>query len=568
VAEAALLAALTLLGAAQGDLDDDGDDASQPPAEATAAVSGTGTFDDYQLAQVQRTEVLDGPVRVAVETGAPAPRAGGMPLRVFLENTGPATTVALRFNATSAGHQAERAVALGAGERRTVTLPVMAEMHYGVLTASAPGAPSGAATVFLHPSAASTRVVLCLGRPEAFELLAGHAPSYTEARTQVLVVPPAEAPDELLAYSGFEAVVLPEGAALDGLDEAQRRALEAYAATGGALVLGGTQASGAALPLLAALGPGRHAYGFGVVHVVPGETGGQRLTRAALGVTPHGPISGRSREVRRPDAVLPQAAPPLGRFLLIIALFTLAIGPGSAWVAQRWRPATLLLTIPATALVTSALLVGYSLVADGFTLHAASYGLTLLDGPRHRAITLGLDAYYANLGPGGAHYPALTAVLGPPQPGNARSGADLVWRDGLTLGPDFIPSRVYREWGLLSVEPTRARLVLRQRGSTWVVQNALGHKVAWVLVGNAGGRLAAEDLADGAEQVLRPAGSTHAVEAPVEGRFPVEALRAVGAPLGPGEFVARLEGAGFVPAGGLSPELARSGHYVRGEVER
>ena len=66
------------------------------------------------------------------------------------------------------------------------------------------------------------------------------------------------------------------------------------------------------------------------------------------------------------ELLLPQATAPLGRFLFIITLFTLAIGPGSVWVARRRGPAALLVTIPGTALVTCVLIIGYSLIADGF----------------------------------------------------------------------------------------------------------------------------------------------------------------------------------------------------------
>ena len=257
-------------------------------------------------------------------------------------------------------------------------------------------------------------MVLSISRPEQFEKYIGKPPRYSDANL-VHAVPPAEAPSELASYLGYDTIVVPDGAILDSLDEAQRRALEAYVATGGYLLVGGSVRSPAMFPLLKAIRPGTSNYGFGKLFVTTGAPSSElQVFRSSLPVSPHG---GRSEYERRynsdvtKELLLPQATAPLGRFLLIITLFTLAIGPGSVWVARRRGPAALLVTIPGTAIVTCAMIIGYSIVADGFTVHTSSYGYTLLEptAPRHHP---GRHRLHANLGLEG-QLRSLTALVAP-----------------------------------------------------------------------------------------------------------------------------------------------------------
>lgn len=549
---------------------------TQPPEDGPSNVV---SLFEYQFASPSRADVGGGPTKVSVETNAPAPTSGSFPVRVFLDNTqGPAQVVQLRLGAVVGGrqHSVERAVELRAGERLTALLPAFSEMRYGTLTARGPGiTEGGSASVFFQATYPPQRVVLTLTTPEQFRSYLGRAPRYSDANVLVQAIPPGEAPTELASYLGFDLVVVPSAATFDDLDPAARSALEQYVASGGHLLVGGPLRGTAMFPLLPdARGPELdRPYGFGRLMVTRGAPAdGEAVFRPGLGPNPLGPRGSSGRRAGpEGELLLPQASAPLGRFLLIIALFTLAIGPGSVWISRRRSPTALLVSIPTTAALTCVLIVGYSLVADGFTVHAASHGYTLLDAKSHRAITQGLTAYYANLAPAKAAFSSSTMLVAPWVMDSERPLADLSWGSGLTLGSDFVPSRTYREWGFVSVEPTRARLLLREKEGAWVVQNALGLAVDRVLVDVDGALFGAGPVAEGGEATLSPVPGSdlqRPVTPAVDARFSPGVVRQVKGPLRSGEFLARATGQGFVPTGGIEHEASPGVHWIRGEVER
>lgn len=534
----------------------------------------------YQFATVSRVDVGGGRTRVSVESGQVTPRGGYFPMRVFIDNTlGPKQTVALtlRGNVSRGVHSVSRAVEVEAGERRVVSVPVLAEMRYGTVEARGPGITErGAGSVYFTATHKPQRALLSLGQPEQFEQFVGHAPSYSGSDVYVSTIPALEAPTELAAYVGYDGVILPQAGLFEELSEAQRRALEAYAAAGGTLTVRGPLRAAGQFPLLdPTVDQISRAYGFGtlVISRPEGAVEGAWLSQTLLTVSPQGepPEWERRYGGSHWDLLLPQATAPLGRFLLIIGLFSLAIGPGSLWIARKRGPAALLVTIPGTALVTCASIIGYSLVADGFTVHGAVYGYTLLDRKSNRAITSGVTAYYANLAPGRASFPATTAVVAAYAEGRDHPIADVEWADGARFGADFLPSRVYREWGFVSVEPTRARLVLRKTpdGHGWVVQNALGGALAAVVVQIDGAAWTAGELRDGGEKALVRASAPFTGAGRADGRFSRTVRdRVLDERLDDGEFIARLEGQGFVPTGGVRLALHESDQFVRGEVEQ
>jgi hypothetical protein len=367
------------------------------------------------------------------------------------------------------------------------------------------------------------------------------------------------------------------GARFEELTEAQRGALEAYAAVGGNLVLmQGARGLGSSFPLLAQDTPG---YGLGQV-VFCDKCGYPRVLDLETTVPMRAiePKGRRSRYVYydddgTPELSLPVAETPIGRFLIIIGMFTLAIGPGSVWVARRKGPSALLVTIPGTAAVTCALIVGYSILRDGFTVHATLQGFTMLDSKNHRAVTASVGAFYANLAPGGARFEPGTAIIAPTSSREYQSidqAASMTFDDGVKVGADFIPSRSYLEWSFLSVQPTRARLVVKKQGDGVRVQNALGGELEWadVVVGERVFHVG--PLKDGEEAIAqaiepkRPSIEGALPQARVSGR----ALELLQGPIHDGDFSAVMKGSGFTPLGGLKLALADSHHFVRGSFER
>ncbi|MCA3015411.1 MAG: hypothetical protein INH41_23730 [Myxococcaceae bacterium] len=556
-------------------------DRSQAAAQLATFSSPSGG--SYQFSPAGRASVASGATLVSVANEHHVPTNGWFPLRVSVDNTaGPTQRLTLTYRSSGrTTAEVTRVVELVEGERRTVTLPVSSQQLYGQLRAQSPVIGSQAAGLSFKTDASSC-VVLALGTADAFEAFVGQKPNNNDddVRVKVVTMAPDEAPTELAAYLGFSAVALVDPRGLDALSEAQRAALEGWVATGGSLALGALPAARAQLPLLPGERRPVNRYGLGHVSEVRQGADWGKVPVSQLPVEPQHPEQ-RSAVLRKRSyvtddettrALLPQATVPVGRFLFIITLFTLVIGPGSALLARRRGTALLLATIPLTALVTSALMFGSSVLLEGLRVHVATSGFTLLDREGHRAITVGLSAWYANLAPRGVALDGATALIGANTTGYGR-GDQLVsveWRDGARLGADFVPPRVYREWGVVSVSPSRARLLARRQGDGVVLQNALGValETAWVQL--EGELYVVSDVRDGGEATMRLAAfvDPKSLELPGASRFTPTVLEPlVLRALDDGEFLARVKGRGFVPTGGVDVELHDATHVVRGEVE-
>ncbi|MBX5480801.1 MAG: hypothetical protein IRZ16_02965 [Myxococcaceae bacterium] len=555
-----------------------------PPSPPVSANDGTLI---YNFGQHPLVVVAEGTLQVTSENSTVSPRSGYMPMQVALRNSGKeAETVRLEFTYRGTSSATiRRVVEVPAASRKVVTIPIPAGATYGVLEASAKGIKEGGTESLYFTQA--QQAILALGTEEQFQDVARCAPDYNSYATYVRAIPPGEAPTELAAYVGFNEVVLltpPEE-----LDAAACRAIEAYAATGGTVfVTRPSRALPSYFPLLKDAAPGLYPYGFGNVRVCSEEplacalalntdlTLAQKIVKPVAASTyvnryAYGSAGNAIPEKER--FLLPQATAPVGRFLLIILAFTLAIGPGSVWVARRRGPPMLLLTIPATAFVTCLLIVGYSVLVDGFAIHAATRGYTLLDGKNKRAITVGMEAFYANIAPGEASWDVLAAIIGPQVDYNSDQIPSIDWTRGATFDTDFIPSRTYREWGVVSVAPTRARLLVKRLGDGSIeVQNALGSDITVARVNVDQVDYFVRDVRDGGSRRAEPVAPGAAVQdaslQEFNSRFDSRVGLRIREPLREGEFLAQLEGPALLPVGGLRLSHHSSAHLVRGEVER
>lgn len=553
-------------------------EASPPNAEEGTLV--------YNFGQRPLQNVADGTIRVSVENAIPSAPTGYTPLRVFVSNIGnKPQPVSLQFDSRAATNATvRRELEVPPGSNVTVTLLIPSGAQYGQLTAASPGIKTGGRQP-LHFTGA-TATILALGTDEQFQATAKRAPDHGTYTTLVQTFPVLEAPTELAAYIGFAEVVALTP--LDQVPEPARRALEAYAAAGGTLVLTQPARDVAAwFPMLKSTEAGLHPYGFGRVRLCGRDRAQcaralQDDLFAAVPLVKPLPASAHATNTYAygaaaagvPEAerfLLPQATAPIGRFLLIILMFTLAIGPGSVWVARRKGPPMLLLTIPATAALTCLLIVGYSVLVDGFSIHAATRGYTLLDAKNNRAITAGVSAFYANVSPGDATFDSTSVLLGPVPPFAAEQVPSVDWTHGAKFDSDFIPSRTYREWGMVSVTPTRARLVVRPTAGGVEIQNALGSDIAHALVRSGGTLYSVRELPEGGSARGEPLPHESNVEQGLNAfasRFDAQMVRAATAAPADGEFVARVQGPAFLQLGGLQLTHHPSDHYVRGEVSR
>ena len=541
----------------------------------------------YAEVRGQTLTLLDGELRATLLNGVLRPSRGYIPLGLGFHNQGLRShTLRIDITAHGLGRVSSRVVEVGPRQRFIAWVPVPIAARGGLVHLSGPdGDPVSTSFFTVDPTGAA---VLVLGTERAFQAGTGLPRLERGPRMTTHFIPLEEAPRELAAYVGHSAVVV--AGDVTALPADAWAALEAYAATGGHLVLTRPPRDvGERLPLLVGTRAGVGPYGFGQVRLCgePKECGLELLSRVGtfkdsppVGVvSPAGPAPswqrGRHLLSDGEAPLLPGVQPPVGRFLLLILLFVLAVGPGGLVLARRKGPVALLIAVPSVALLTCLAIVAWSVLVEGFSLHAARYSVTWLDRARDRALTVGLSGYYANLEPEGVRMPTLGALLG----SDVSWGQEAVeadWTNGMAVTGGFLPSRSYREWGELAVVPTRARLAVRREGQGLWVQNALGAPLAggYVRLGQQVWRVPA--LAEGAEgeASLEPVSNTVpfptefvSFPEPVRRRFNIVPSNVLGRQLAEGDFLARLEGPGLTPSAALPVELHEGLHFIRGRVD-
>ncbi|NVJ07465.1 hypothetical protein HUW63_19750 [Myxococcus sp. AM001] len=532
-----------------------------------------------------------GDLRITHRPSVLKPERGYTPFDVVLQNSGPVPLqVRLTFqgNSSSGPRTAERTVEVAPRQRLVTWLFVPAEVQAGSLRVESPGlaslAPLAHAPVYLERSTGGT--VLVLGTLKDFDDTSGvpRVEATGSPLFSVRTIDPRDAPRELSAYVGHSVVMVPGDLASVPADV--WAVLEAYAITGGRLVLPQVSSSLTdRLPLLPAEGS-RDAvpYGFGRVWLCGAALECGQALNAMLGELIPGPVkpAGDAPRWERSNLLAGGIAPllehantPVGRFLLLIFAFVLAVGPGGLMLARRRGPVAVLVAVPLVSVITCVALVTWSVLVDGFAVHAARYSLTWLDAERSRAVTLGVSAWYANVSSGPVRFPATSALLAPDNADEML--ADLDWTQGLTVTHGFLPPRTYREWGEVAVLPSRARLIVRKEGGTVRVQNALGSRLEQGYVRVNSQTYALPALEDGAEGALGeplPASETPVsqVLSGVKGQSLAAGRLAAGeahfrAPLPEGGFIARLGGLGLTPSSAVDVELEAGIHLVRGQSE-
>ncbi|WP_164015425.1 hypothetical protein [Pyxidicoccus trucidator] len=540
----------------------------------------------YRNATGKMEALNAGPLRASVRTGMLKPPRGYTPLEVVLQNSGPRP---LQVRLSFQGHYgtgartSQRTLEVGPLSRVVAWLPVPAVLQAGNLTVDASGLERMVQPMYLDDGGEAS--VLVLGTAKDFEAGLGMQETQEEQEPLFAVrfVEERDAPRELSAYVGYSAVVIAGDATQVPADV--WAVLEAYAASGGRLLLTRTPRDvKERLPLLpdgASSLP--KLYGFGSVSQCSASAACGPLLTGLLSDISGGPVTpiGPPPRWERGNALqggeqplLSNARAPVGRFLLLIFAFTLAVGPGGLMLARRRGPVSVLVAVPLVSLVTCLALVAWSVLVDGFSVHAARYSLTWLDGERSRAVTLGVAAWYANLPPDAVKLPASSTLL--PPDGSDEAPADLDWTEGLTVTDGFLPPRTYREWGEVAVLPSRARLVVRDEGGALRVQNALGTALEDGYLKRGGVHYRLPALEDGAEGTL--GGPVPEAEVPVPSD---DLLRNLGeglyarllkdktrfrSDLPEGGFLVRTGGRGMTPTATLKVELDAGVHLVRGQV--
>jgi hypothetical protein len=540
--------------------------------------------------------ILDGPVQVFLEQRPPhAPNEGYIPLSVAVHNRD-ARRRKLKLTFTSVPVlDVTRTVLLDPGERRTVLLHVPALSRYGNLTADAEGPndprpeslswPYETAPVILSDGSAERAAGLLPGLSEGMQ----NANAVEPSPRPLMRLPPLAFPEDLVGYVGFAGVALID-TPFEELLEPQRRAIEAYAATGGRVLLVRPPAIPETyFPLLGKRqGPAANPYGFGVLHLCPAASCKDETAAFLAATGGQGPID-RVAATREPsrynpaseDVLVEVARAPVGSFVLIVLCFAVIIGPGSFAMRRRYGPGALLLFIPGIALVTCSGIAGYGAFREGmFTVHARSIAITLLEEEHHRATTVAVTGYYASLAPSEVRFDGQSAVLisgNSGSPGWKWRGLELDQTSGLSFGAGFLPSRSYREYLSMGVTSSRARFMVRdgEEEGAVVVSNALG---SGVVSGTA--RLGERHcvfgaLEDGAKKTVAcdadGSSQDRAIDAmtrQVSPRFFTEKLGHVLPRLEDGEYLVLLDRAVFAPSGNIRLDRKSDVQLVRGRVSR
>ncbi|WP_147446844.1 hypothetical protein [Corallococcus sp. CA047B] len=566
--------------------------ATDTPATAVTAMAEAAEAADKasgyrEVVETPETFPEQGDLKATLRSVTLVPQRGYTPIQVTVHNSS-GQPRPVRLSIHSQGRVTERSLQLGPRERVVTYLMLPSDIQSGQLHMDSPGMPTATEGFYLD-SYRGARVMV-LGDLKSFVSTTqlDRAEENREPLVATRFLDARVAPRELAAYVGYDAVLVtaPPGEVPDDV----WAVLESFALVGGRLVLAQPPANPRLhFPLLQDTDAELASYGFGQVRQflgcrdTPGLCG-QRLAEDAAGasgvVVPAGPPprwdrSSLLRDGRAP--LLESARAPVGRFMLLIFLFTLAAGPGGLMLARRKGPLAVLIAVPTLAAITCLGLVAWSVLVDGFRVHAARYSLTLLDRERSRAVTVGLTAWYANLTEGGVSMPASSVLLSPMEPEDPPSGLD--WTRGMVLRDSFLPSRTYREWGEVAVLPSRARLTVRKAEDGIVVQNALGAAVEagrvrfqgqlWDLPAVADGAEAKAELITSEKNVaLLDLEQNHPLSLTYQPglRFPA-AASALDGDLPDGDFLVRLGGRGFAPTAAVDVDLEAGVHLMRGGFE-
>ncbi len=581
--------------------------ANEPPLAQTAVAQEASDEEEgsekpeepwvpgYEEVPGQSVEVSEGALKATVVNSILRPAGGYIPLEVVLFNPGATPqAVSIRVESQRVGRSqvSTRQVEVGPRQRLSAWVPVPSIAQGGLVRVNSPGGTFRSFNFYsVDPSG---QPVLVLGSEQSFQSGTKLPRVKNKPKLSVRFIEPRDAPRELALYVGHRMVVV--SGDVTAIPADAWSSLEAYAATGGYLILLRPPRDVVArLPLLTQTPTGVVPYGFGRLRVCAKaqECGDGLLADVELMEEPglghvsvvapagpppswqRGPFSDNHLLNNGEAPLLPGVQAPVGRFMLLITLFVLAVGPGGLMLARRKGPVALLIAVPSVALATCLAIVVWAVLVEGFVIHAARYSLVWLDRDRDRALMVGVEGYYANLEPEGVHIPAQAVLLGPDVDWESQA-TEADWTNGMAVTGGFLPSRTYREWGEVAVLPSRARLTVRREGEGLRVQNALGAPLASGYVRLGGKLWQLPALADGAEgeATLAPASEDkvsfmNAVDfsVPVNRRFARVDWKPLGAPLPEGGFAAKLEGPGLLPSAALPVELHEGMHFVRGRVD-
>jgi len=183
---------------------------------------------------------------------------------------------------------------------------------------------------------------------------------------------------------------------------------------------------------------------------------------------------------------------PVTLFRVLITLFVLVAGPLNYWIlTRRQRTQLMVLTVPLTALLLTASLFAYALLADGFGVRIRARSITLLDQPSQSQTVWSRNTYYAGMAPSeGLSFPATTAVY-PILPGwNDMSAVgaydrerSIQWEpDKQQLSRGWLASRETTQLLTVGVDTSKVRVDFTRSSAGLRATNHLGADLTLLIV--------------------------------------------------------------------------------------
>ncbi len=188
--------------------------------------------------------------------------------------------------------------------------------------------------------------------------------------------------------------------------------------------------------------------------------------------------------------------PPVKTYRILISLFVIGIGPLNYWwLRRRGRLHLLLFTVPAAALLVSAGLIGYVLLADGLYSRVRARSYTELDQHAHQAVVWSRLSYYAGLAPRrGLVFPDDTVVLplekDPSWGSFGGRSLTLAWISSQHLIRGWLPARTPTQYLAVRAFASPHELkVTTNDEQQCTVANHLGAKIKYLLLSDSAGKL-------------------------------------------------------------------------------
>jgi hypothetical protein len=197
---------------------------------------------------------------------------------------------------------------------------------------------------------------------------------------------------------------------------------------------------------------------------------------------------------------------PTIAFLVLITLFSIVIGPVNYVYLSRKKMLWLLLfTVPAMAVTTSALLLGYSVAVHGFSIKSRIRSLTVLDQRSRTAVTMARLSLFAGVAPsGGMRFSPETAVFPVIPTTNEPTGGYVDWTQTQNLASGWLPARTRTQFFTVRNAEQRSRVELKPSADKSVeFWNGLPWELEMIVVTDDAGHLyVARSVAAGATTAL------------------------------------------------------------------